>query len=465
MKNRKYGIRTHIAWLMLLPFLVMVISLETFFLHERYVDLDHDLLTRGQLIARQLAASSEYGVFSNNRAFLGDIAESVLRQPDVKSVLVLNAASQILASAGFTPSALTGATRGAAGSADTRVKSVNPGAPVFDNGKTLLLYQPILSTPLVFDETDAKPAVQQSGSVVIEMSWDAMRKLKSRLLWFTSMVTAAFLLVTLYLVHLASRRIIEPITRLSAAIQAIGAGHLETRVIVPSRINELCTLTHGINQMTADLQHERAILQQRIDEATRQLHGLAFYDTLTLLPNRRLLNDRLTQALANSKRSGHCGAVMFLDLDNFKPLNDRFGHAVGDLLLIEVARRISSCLRETDTVARFGGDEFVVMLSQLDVDYAESVSLARNVAEKIHQLLAEGYCLNYRPAGQREITVEHYCTSSIGVVLFLDHENSQEEILSWADAAMYQAKREGRNRICIYEHSQTETVPPAFDNL
>ncbi len=453
---KKCGIRAQVAWLTLLPLLVLVIGMESFFLHERYVDLDRDLLTRGQLIARQLAASSEYGVFASNAAFLSGIAESALGQPDVEGVVVLNAASKVLVN--------TGVFQGDAMHSTARLSRVSSGTPVFDDGKTLLLYQPIISSQLMIDGSDFQPDLRPAGAVIIDMSWEETRHLKSRLLWFTLSVTGIFLLVTLYLVHLASRSIIEPIKRLSEAIQLIGAGHLETRVIVPSRINELCTLTCGINQMTADLQHERNILQQRIDEATQQLHGLAFYDNLTGLPNRRLLNDRLTQALANSKRSGHYGAVMFLDLDNFKPLNDQFGHAVGDLLLIEVARRISRCLRETDTVARFGGDEFVVMLSRLDVDYAESVSLAHNVAEKIHQLLAEGYCLSYRPAGQREITVEHDCTSSIGVVLFLDHENSQEEILSWADAAMYQAKKEGRNRICIYEQSQTETTSPPFDN-
>jgi diguanylate cyclase (GGDEF)-like protein len=203
--------------------------------------------------------------------------------------------------------------------------------------------------------------------------------------------------------------------------------------------------------MTADLQHEREILQHRINEATSQLRGLAFYDTLTLLPNRRLLSDRLTQAMATSRRSGRYGALMFLDLDNFKPLNDQYGHAVGDLLLIEAARRISSCLRETDTVARFGGDEFVVMLTELDADRAGSVTLAQGVAEKIRAILAEGYSLNFDAAGQPEIMIEHRCTSSIGVMLFLNHELSQDEILYWADAMMYQAKKDGRNRICLHE--------------
>ncbi len=293
--SKKYGIRTHVAWLTLLPLLVMVISLETFFLHDRFADLDRDLITRGQLIARQLTASSEYGVFSDNRTFLHDIAKNALQQSDVRAVVVLNAIPEILLASGETPSALENTLAGnARGSTalhtDKLLELVNRDVEMFDNGKTVLLYQPILSAQVVLDHMDVKPAVQQAGAVVVEMSWEQTRKLKARLLWYTILVTAAFLLVTLYLVHLASRRIIEPIRELSNAIDAIGAGNLERRVTLPSCIAELCTLNNGINRMTADLQHERAILQQRIAEATEQLRNLAFYDALTLLPNRRLLN-------------------------------------------------------------------------------------------------------------------------------------------------------------------------------
>jgi diguanylate cyclase (GGDEF)-like protein/PAS domain S-box-containing protein len=187
--------------------------------------------------------------------------------------------------------------------------------------------------------------------------------------------------------------------------------------------------------------------------AEEQIHNLAFYDALTQLPNRRLLNDRLGQTLAASRRSGCYGALMFLDLDNFKPLNDKHGHAVGDLLLIEVAHRLGCCVRETDTVARFGGDEFVVMLSDLDKDKAESVAQAGNVAEKIRVTLAEPYALTIQPDGEAKTTVEHHCTSSIGVVVFNNYEASQEDILKWADMAMYQAKEAGRNQIQFYDVS------------
>jgi diguanylate cyclase (GGDEF)-like protein len=169
--------------------------------------------------------------------------------------------------------------------------------------------------------------------------------------------------------------------------------------------------------------------------AEEQIHNLAFYDALTLLPNRRLLNDRLSRAMAASHRSGCFGAVMFLDLDNFKPLNDTYGHDVGDLLLIEATDRLKSC----------------VLLSELNLDKTESTTQAHTVAEKIRAVLAEPYLLRLRHEGGADTMVEHPCTASIGVVVFINHEESQEDILRWADAAMYQAKASGRNSIRFYD--------------
>ena len=177
-----------------------------------------------------------------------------------------------------------------------------------------------------------------------------------------------------------------------------------------------------------------------------QLLHFAFYDTLTQLPNRRLLNDRLEQAMSVSKRNGFYGALFFLDLDNFKILNDTQGHDVGDLLLIEAARRIRSCLRETDTVARFGGDEFVVIINNLNVDKKAASEKALMIADKIRSALAEPYLL----ICEQTNIVKHDSTASIGVVLFLGHDTNKEDILKWADAAMYDAKSAGRNQIHFY---------------
>ncbi len=195
-------------------------------------------------------------------------------------------------------------------------------------------------------------------------------------------------------------------------------------------------------------------LQRELEITVRQM---AFYDLLTKLPNRRLLIDRLTQVMAASKRSSSYAALMFLDLDNFKPLNDTHGHGVGDLLLIEVANRLTGSVREMDTVARFGGDEFVVLLS--DLGTTEATSQALVVAEKIRATLAEPYLLIVKHAGASDTVVAHHCSASIGVVVFLNHDLSQTDLLKWADDAMYQAKDAGRNSIRFHQFQPEEGNP------
>lgn len=435
MRSPVYGIRQYFAWLTLLPLLVMAIGMETYFLTDRYEDLDHDLLTRGESLARQLANSSEYGVFSSNRGFLEDLARGTLGEADVRSVIVLNSTAQVLVKAGD-PKIET----------EKLLELIGWDHPVLNRGKLMFLYKPIFSAQVELDPTEPSHQPRQVGAVIIGMGWERITDLKTRLMLTTVSGAVVLLLITLYLIYLASRHIIDPIRRLSRAVEAIGTGALDIRVSERSRISELDSLTDGINSMTAKLQQEHTYLQHRIDDATEQLRSLAFYDSLTQLPNRRLLNDRLGQAIVSGKRSGRYGALMFLDLDNFKPLNDKYGHAIGDLLLIEAARRIIGCVREKDTVARFGGDEFVVMLGELDVDEDESTKMAAVVAEKIRAALGETYHLSYQDNG-KAISVEHVCTSSIGVALFQDRHASAEQILIQADTAMYLAKQEGRN--CI----------------
>lgn len=217
------------------------------------------------------------------------------------------------------------------------------------------------------------------------------------------------------------------------------------------------TLEEQVRHRTMELEAarlENEKITRDLRESEQKIRRLAFYDTLTQLANRSLLSERLKHAMATSARSGCYGAVMFLDLDNFKPLNDLHGHDAGDLLLIEVGSRLLRCVRSVDTVARIGGDEFVVMLGELDQDYDSSIERSSIVAEKIRTILAEPYVLTRTAMeGGAETTVEHHCSASIGVALFIDHQASQEDILKWADLAMYQAKKEGRNIIRYFDNS------------
>jgi len=183
--------------------------------------------------------------------------------------------------------------------------------------------------------------------------------------------------------------------------------------------------------------------------AEDEIRHLAFYDALTRLPNRRLLLDRLQRAMVASTRSGHAGALLFIDLDHFKTLNDTLGHDMGDQLLQQVAERLQSCLRETDTVARLGGDEFVIMQEGLSESLEEAVAQARTLGEKALASFAQPFLLD---------NSEYFSTPSIGVAMFQDHHASVSELLKRADLAMYQAKATGRNTIRFFDPAMQSIV-------
>jgi diguanylate cyclase (GGDEF)-like protein len=180
-----------------------------------------------------------------------------------------------------------------------------------------------------------------------------------------------------------------------------------------------------------------------------KIEHLAFYDPLTQLPNRRLLLDRLQQALAACARSRRLGAILFIDLDDFKTVNDTQGHDVGDLLLQQVARRLLACVRAHDTVARLGGDEFVVMLEDLSKSPQEAATQAEIVGEKILAALAAPCLL----AGH-----EHHSTGKIGVTLFSDQRETVDDLLKRADLAMYQAKEAGRGTLRFFDPQMQAAV-------
>lgn len=176
--------------------------------------------------------------------------------------------------------------------------------------------------------------------------------------------------------------------------------------------------------------------------ATDKIQYLAFYDPLTSLPNRTLLLDRLKKALVTCEHKRHYGALIFIDLDNFKALNDTLGHEKGDLLLIEIGVRLKLCVRESDSVARLGGDEFVVMLEDISVNDIDAAMFAKKVAEKILGLLNKPYLLG---------EYEHRSTASIGITMFSNQDNTVSELLKRADLAMYQAKAAGRNTFRFFD--------------
>lgn len=193
-------------------------------------------------------------------------------------------------------------------------------------------------------------------------------------------------------------------------------------------LNDKGELTHNV-AVFSDITARKA--------TEERMHHLALHDALTDLPNRALLTERLEQAIVHARRDRARLGLMYFDLDNFKPINDNFGHAVGDLLLKEVARRVVGCVRESDTVARLGGDEFVVLLPRLENDTDVLM-----VAEKIRVALGEAFIF----AGD---TLE--ISASIGVAIYPEHGGDEKTLTHNADAAMYQAKENGRNQVVLYQ--------------
>lgn len=237
------------------------------------------------------------------------------------------------------------------------------------------------------------------------------------------------------------------LSRLQAGAQNIADGEYDTR------IEQECDRTNARRQH--DEISELAVafnrMAEKVQSRENEIHNLAYFDPLTGLPNRRLLIDRLNQALFNSNRSQHCGALLMLDLDHFKTLNDTQGHDIGDQLLVVVAQRLTAHVRKEDTIARLGGDEFVVVLDNLSANEESAAQQAETIAEKIREALSLPYTL----AGMAQL---HESTASIGMTLFHGLETSTDVLLKQADVALYQAKDSGRDKLRFFNPAMQAAI-------
>ena len=228
------------------------------------------------------------------------------------------------------------------------------------------------------------------------------------------------------------RSIVHPLRQVSQVFHHIADGRLDTPIIVQGQ-DEVCAVL-------ADLQ----VMQQRLSANEEAIHRLAYYDPLTGLPNRHLLRERMQAALADSRQDDRHRALLLLDLDHFKTLNDTLGHEVGDQYLVEMAQRLCQIAQPPHAIARIGGDEFVVLADALAADETAALAQAQALAHDILTAVAQPCTL----AGQL-----HHGSASIGICLFRNHNASVQDLLRRADAAMYQAKNAGRNGHCLFDPS------------
>ncbi|MDO9281379.1 MAG: EAL domain-containing protein [Methylotenera sp.] len=281
---------------------------------------------------------------------------------------------------------------------------------------------------------------------VAEREWGVLTLIFDNSAYLTSISTFNILVITftlfsfllsIILFYYSSRRIRTQIDVFTDVASKLSAGDFTVKA-QESAIGEIGVLGIAVNDMSSMLQAN----SQKIEQ-------LAYFDALTGLPNRRLLRDRMQNALSSSARNDKKGALLFLDLDNFKVLNDTMGHDTGDLLLQQVAARLKNCVREEDTVARLGGDEFVVMLQDLSTDSLEAASKVEAIGNNILSALNKPYSLG---------GVDYKSTPSIGITLVNNHKSSIDELLKQADIAMYQAKKSGRNTLRFFDPAMQQGI-------
>lgn len=228
-------------------------------------------------------------------------------------------------------------------------------------------------------------------------------------------------------------------------MKSSGAHHGQRFIGVTFNINDRKCQENELRLINLKLAEQNELLESM----NITLQSLSTSDPLTRLPNRRLLLERLQQALVSRMRTGQTGALLFIDIDNFKALNDTLGHDKGDLMLQQVAKRLESCVRGSDTIARIGGDEFVVMLEHLSKAPLEAAAQTEAVGEKIRETLSQPYQLDL---------YEYHSSSSIGATLFNEDRQTVEELLKQTDIAMYQAKKAGRNTVRFFDPQMQASI-------
>jgi diguanylate cyclase (GGDEF)-like protein len=438
----KSGIQLRVMWLAIFPALLISMALLVYQTITKLRDLESSLAERGAAMVRQLAPAAEYGVVSGNADILAPLIRAAGKESDVIGVAVFDAAGKLIASLGHTD----WSRMREAGRHPARLSR-------FDLRSSLVFYAPIRQTEIGLEDftlisTDAAAPLAAgpqkiAGWVGLELSTEDLLKRQQRVM----VQSLAILLVGLTMCALLGwrmgRQITGPIMALSRAVGRIGEGSLGERVAEASS-GEFGILQRGFNQMAGKLQSAHEQMQERIDQATARLIYQAAHDSLTGLVNRREFEQRLDRAVLASQQHGRTHALCYMDLDQFKVVNDTCGHVAGDEMLCQLALLLKALMRERDTLARLGGDEFGMLLENCDLEDALKVAdECRTAIQRYHfkwsnRIFAVG--------------------ASIGLVMIDEDAGAAASLLSAADAACYVAKDRGRNQIHVYEQKDSDVI-------
>jgi diguanylate cyclase (GGDEF)-like protein len=426
------GLRGRVIGLALVPVAIIGVLLLFQLITGKIDDLDQSLRARAVAIARQLAPAAEYGVASGNLEVLQTLLEKAAIEPDIRGLAVFADDGRRLAQVGE-------------GSWRDPLQEKLPADRIRQTEfkDRLLYFSPITRTEVIVDDFQLldEPAARRSrtrllGWVGLEVSRNATIRSQRDAILRSLAILLAGLGVSLYLAWRIGRQITRPILALTATVGRIGEGHFGERVEETGQA-ELGTLQHGVNHMAEHLQAMQNQMQERIDQATARLIYQASHDALTGLINRREFEQRLERTLQSAQQQGREHVLCYMDLDQFKVINDTCGHAAGDELLRQLALLLKGKLRERDTLARLGGDEFALLLENCSIPDALQVADAFRAEVQRYRFKWE----------DRIFSVG----MSVGVVAISRDSGTSASLLSAADAACYVAKGRGRNQIHLYE--------------
>jgi diguanylate cyclase (GGDEF)-like protein len=437
----RLGLRAKLSLLTALLIMVTAAGIAAFLIRQEQRDARAALEAEGVAVLSLLTEAGYSALAGSNRHALAQLFESLALNHQIAYIAALDPKRNELVKRGYLVNNLPPSPSYPDDRQIDRIQSTYVQAE--DNKKALELFARVIGNR----QQDGSPKTETLGYFRLGMSQDQLDEHMFMYLTSSLLIGGIAVLIGLGLMMFMTRRVLAPVDVLTGAAEAVGRGDLRVRVPETESV-EFKVLTNKFNEMTARLAASQAsveeyqhTLEEKVEQRTRELqtataraYKLAQQDILTGLPNRVLLNQRLQQILALAKREQQQVAVLFLDFDHFKRINDTLGHDTGDQLLQQVAQRLSSTIRESDLVARLGGDEFVLILTGLNM--AQSAHELMLLVERVRNMFTTPFSVN----GQ-DLTL----TVSIGVSLFPDDGVDAPSLIKQADTAMYAAKEQGRN--------------------